>query len=555
METIFVIGHKNPDTDSICSAYCYAHLKNLIDGSVSYKAVRCGNLGRQTRFVFEKAGVTPPEFIRDVIPRVNDIMTREVVSVGVDEPVYHVMRNMEELKIRITPVLGTDGLFSGVITFFEIANFYLGDDISLKPRYLFRAENFGKVLRGTMVKRGDRKEFTAGIVIGAMPYERSISLLKNLVPEETVLVSGKRPEIIRFALEQQMPAIVITGVEDASELDFDFENYRGWVFISKLDTAETHRLLMFCAPTKSIMNERIPGVREGDSVEYTRDLMLQTGFRGLPVLDGNRLVGIVTRSDLIKKRMKKLILMDHNELAQAVDGAENAEIVEIIDHHRLGTIRTHTPIYVYAKPVGSTCTLVYQLYRYHGAPLDPANACLLLAGVLSDTAFLKSPTTTPDDQTAVGELARISGLDWEKLGQEIFSSADSMRVRVPREIVAADFKVYTEFGTAVGIGQVEVVSLEEVSEVKDALVKALYGMKSERSLDWAMLLVTDIIHEDSLLLATDFPPGEAMLRYNAVEKNAYSLPGVLSRKKQLLPEILRVLEDLNYLRSGKNIPV
>ncbi len=543
MNEILVVGHKNPDTDSICSAYCYARLKNIIGGESRYVPARCGNANRQTKYVFERLGVRLPDFFRDVHPRVADVMTRSVVTVDVNDPVYQVLKSSEEMKIRITPVVSEGDRFRGVVSLVEISDFYFSDNIARRPVYRFRAENFQKVLRGSLVRRGERDEFTAEIVIGAMPFERSIEVLKNLSHETTVLIVGKRREIIGFAIEKQIPALVITGVAGEAELDIDFSGYRGWVFLSGLDTAETYRRLVFSAPAKSIMNASIPHVAENDYLEDARDLLLDTEYRGLPVLDDGRLVGIITRSDLIKRTAKRIVLMDHNELGQAIDGAEGAEICEIVDHHRLGTIRTRYPIYVYAKPVGSTCTLVYQLYRFNAIGITPEIASLLLAGILSDTAILKSPTTTREDREAVKALSELSGLDHEQFGIEIFSSTESLAARDADSTVGGDFKVYEEFGVRVGIGQAEVVTLEGMAEIKPKILASLEKMQSEKSLQWAMLLVSDIVKEDSVLITTEFRAGEKRLRYARVEDRLYSLPGVLSRKKQLLPEVLRVLEE------------
>ncbi|MCD8491102.1 MAG: DHH family phosphoesterase [Geovibrio sp.] len=237
--------------------------------------------------------------------------------------------------------------------------------------------------------------------------------------------------------------------------------------------------------------------------------------------------------------------MDHNELSQAVDGAETALIHEIVDHHRLGTIKTKTPIHFFAKPVGSTCTLVYQQYIINGVEIDRETASILLSGILSDTVILKSPTTTEEDKRAVSALAELAGINYEEYGVEIFSATDSLKTRDPQSIINTDFKIYEEYGIKVGISQVEVVTLQEMDEVKNNLIQAISINTNEKGLDWGMLLVTDIIMERSILLTTGFEAAEKILAYNRTEDRCFDLPGVLSRKKQLLPEILRVLEELN----------
>lgn len=546
MNTTLVIGHKNPDTDSICSSYCYAHLKNLLDQDNTYEPGRCGNLNRQTKFVFDTLGVAPPKFYKDIHPRVSDIMTENVVTIDANEPVFRVMKNIDELKIRISPVVA-DNRFLGIVSMIEMANFFIPDDVSRKPEYLFRIDNFPRVLKGRFLKSGVVDEFFGELVIGAMPFERSVRHLAALSPQKTVLVVGKRSDIIAYAVEKQLPAIVITGAEPGEHLesDIDFSSYEGWVFLSEMETAETFRRLMLSTPTKSIMYSGIPSVSRDDYVEHARDILMKIDHRGLPVLSGDSLVGIITRSDLLKKKQKKLILMDHNEPGQAIDGAEAAEICEIIDHHRLGVIKTRTPIYVYAKPVGSTCTLVYQLYKINGVLIERDIASLLLAGILSDTAILRSPTTTREDVVAVDDCARLSGLNPDDFGIEIFRATESIKMRDPESVVTSDFKIYREFNVGVGIGQAEVVTLDNVYETRDALLPVMNKIAQTKGLAWVMLLVTDIVKQDSILLATDFPEAERHLGYARIDANIYSLPGVLSRKKQLLPEILRVLEEMS----------
>jgi manganese-dependent inorganic pyrophosphatase len=227
-----------------------------------------------------------------------------------------------------------------------------------------------------------------------------------------------------------------------------------------------------------------------------------------------------------------------------VDGVETAEVVEIIDHHRLGAVKTDMPLIYYSKPVGSTCTLVYELYKSAETVPSPQEATLLLGGILSDTVMLKSPTATAADKTALEELAELIGADWRETGRAIFAAGDSLSARSPENIVSSDFKIYDERGVRFGIGQVEAVTLADLDDVREALLAELERHKSKHALDWAMLLVTDVISEESILLCTLFERGERLLSYRPAAPRSFYLPGVLSRKKQLLPEILRILEEV-----------
>jgi manganese-dependent inorganic pyrophosphatase len=545
MPEIYVIGHKNPDTDSVASAYAYAKLKNILDPENTYVAARCGSLNKQTRFIFDKIGAHVPVFIKDVYPKVSDVMTRKVVAIDENDPVFGVIRNIDELKIRITPIVEGGNVFKGVVSIFELSDFLASKDITAKPVFHFRGENFEKVISGYCHIRGKAEEFNASVMIGAMPYDRFKAQMEALKTNDIVLVVGKRRDIVEYAINNNLPAIILTGIKDEADVDFDFSNYSGWVYISELDTAETVRRLQLSIPAKAVMRTDIPCVDENDYVEPLKEKLLQIDHKSLPVIRDGRLVGIITRSDMIKKVQKGLILTDHNELSQAVDGAETAIIHEIVDHHRLGTIKTKTPVHFYAKPVGSTCTLVFQLYAINGVEVDKTTAAILLSGVLSDTVMLKSPTTTEEDKKAVKMLSELAELNYEEYGLEIFSATDGLKTRDPQNIIHTDFKIYEEYGIKVGISQVEVVTLQEMNDVKESLFEAIAKNTAENGLDWGMLLVTDIIMEKSVLLTTGFEAGEKVMAYNKIDEKYYDLPGVLSRKKQLLPEILRVLEELN----------
>ncbi|MBB5021583.1 putative manganese-dependent inorganic diphosphatase [Desulfurispira natronophila] len=543
MNSTLVIGHKNPDTDSICSAITYANLKAKIDPHNTYIAGRCGHLNQQTRYVLERFNVDKPLFYRDIHTRIKDILEPNPAQVTPDTPIFEVMRNIDERRIRISPVVSQERRFEGVVSILEVANFFLEKDITHHPRFLMRPENLPAVIPGYFHCRGEQEEFPARIFAAAMPFERALQHFETMDDENMVLILGKRRDFIQYAIGRQFPAIILTGIDGEEELDIDFSGYRGWVFVSQWDTAETLRRCTLAVPCKSIMNRNVPTVSPQTLFEQGRDQLSQTEHKGLPVVKDQQLVGLVTRSHFLRKPRTRLILMDHNEIAQAVDGAEDAEIVEIVDHHRLGALKTTHPIHIYAKPVGSTCTLVYQQYRYHQVGIDATTAGLLLCGILSDTVITKSPTTTAEDVAALEALAVIAGVDYQQLGMDIFKVADSLGSANPEFVVSGDLKEYHEFGVSLAIAQVEVVTLSEPPEVYVALQDALQKMQKRQGLHWAMLLITDIIQEKSVLLTSGYPKAEQLFRYQQNEDGSFVLPGVLSRKKQLLPEVLRVLEE------------
>ncbi|HQL42839.1 MAG TPA: putative manganese-dependent inorganic diphosphatase [Spirochaetota bacterium] len=541
MEDIIVIGHKNPDTDSICAAYCYAQLKNSVDSTNRYRAFRCGNINRQTRFVFEQIGLQPPDLINNVYPKVNDIMTKNVITAYADDPLYSIIKHLEQDRIRIIPIVDNTNRFKGIVSFNELAQFYFPVTSIAKPVYLFKPQNFNLTIPGRFIQQGKDKEFEAAIVIGAMESTRSIAELHNAIPEKTVLLVGDRKEIIEFAIKNNFAALLITGVNDFT---YDTTHYKGWIYLSEIDTYNTLRMLTLSIPCHSIMQDA-DTLSPDVSVEQAREQLLLNEYRGLPVCDNTILKGIITRSDIIKHYAKKVILVDHNELSQAVDGTQTAHIIEIIDHHRLGSLKTTTPIFVYSKPVGSTCTLVYELFKYNNIKPEPHIALLLCSGILSDTTMLLSPTTTETDKKILEELAAIAGINYNDYGKKLLSSTESLETIDPIYAVSNDCKIYEEHGIAVAISQVEVITLDDIHEVKESLLSALVQFAQSKNVHWALLLVTDITTQNSILLSTSFK-GEVHLSYPPIEPHIYNLPGILSRKKQLLPEILRILEELSH---------
>jgi manganese-dependent inorganic pyrophosphatase len=529
--------------DSVCSAWCYSILKNKIDKDNNYIPVRCGRLNNQTKMVFANLNVTPPRLMMDISPQVSDVSTRDIPTMDINDPLFSAIRRLDEENISLIPVFENETDFKGTISLHEISGFLINDNLENRPSYLFRVNNFKRVLPGYFYRRGDQQEFEAPIMTGAMPYEISKERISQLRPYKPILVIGLREDILKYAVEEQFPAIILTGMAKDKEIQMDFSGYKGTLFISQADTAETIRLLRLSTPLKSIINTNPQIVSSHQSFDEAKKVLVNSTLRGLPVFEDTHFSGIVTRRCFIEKPNKKLILMDHNELSQSINGAEQTEIIEILDHHRLGNSRTREPIYVYARPVGSTCTIVHTHFKMHSVEIEKDTAALLLSGILSDTVLLKSPTTTDVDRKSVEELIEIAGVDLENYGQILFSQNSSLKEGEPGKIVKEDFKIYRE-NIAIGISQAEVVTLEDVESVTPAYLAELEEMKQKNNLDWAMLLITNVMKETSYLMMTSYPEGEKYLFYSRINENLYDLPGILSRKKQLLPEILRVLDEI-----------
>ena len=545
MEKVFICGHKNPDTDSVASAACYAYLKSITDGgNFDYEAVRCGPLSDQTKYIFENAGAAVPPFMKDIYPKVADCMTSEILTVREDDPVSKVIKFIQQHGIRITPVVDGDGTYKGMAGISELSSLFLRDDRAAKPVFTLRSDTLKRSLKADILNKGDKEEFKASIIVATMSDESFRSRVADMDESGLVLVTGNREAILADVFKKNYPAVVLVGLKPEEYKNLDFGGFKGWVFASPFDSAQTIRCVEMATPVWKLMTKTAP-LSPDDYLDMVPDKLKEAGVKSLPVVRDGKLSGIITGTDMLKKRRRRLILMDHNEMNQAIDGAETAEIMEIVDHHRLGTVKTINPVYFYAKPIGSTCTLVYQLYKASGIELPRKYALLLLGGILSDTVIMKSPTTTVEDHAAVSELQDICGLDAKEYGVAIFSATNGLSTKTPAEILSGDFKIFEEYGVRMGISQVETVTLQELESVKAGLTEELLSVKTTNGLDWAMLLVTDIIKEESVLITSGFEAGENLFSYKRLSADTFFLPGVLSRKKQLLPEVLRILEELN----------
>ncbi len=547
MEKVFVIGHKNPDTDAVCAPYCYAWLKNIIDEHSTYIPGVLGNLNAQTKYIFDHFDVQPPELIRDVYPKAEDVMLKNLFTIHEDDPVGLATQLIDQRKVRTIPLVNSTGDYRGLVTMLELADYFMPKHYESRPLYNLRPENFSKVLPGKYLKKGIAEEIESPLMVSAMAFDTFISRLNDSLEHSRypVLIAGNRRDILEYSLQQKFPAIIITGMGSDDCEDLDTSHFEGWIYISTVDTAETIRMLRTSIPAKAIANEHVPVISPDTYLSEVKRTLMNLDYHGIAVLDNDKLVGLVTSSCLIDPPKHKIIMVDHNETNQSIEGIEEAEIIEIIDHHRLGSIRTLKPIYVYARPLGSSCTLVFQHFQMNEIEPTPQIAGLLLSGILTDTIILRSPTTTPEDILAAEILSRRAGLDIQEWGKDIFQHAASLAGANPDEAVASDFKIYTEYGFRVGIAQMEVVTLSDLDQFGEAYVEAVGKAKHKFSLDWSMLLVTDIINEESVLLTSDFPNAEPIMRYHRHKANMWELPNVLSRKKQLLPEILRVLESIS----------
>lgn len=546
MEKVFICGHKNPDTDSVASAACYAYLKSQVNKAYEFVPIRCGTVNEQTKFIFRKAEVSLPEYMKDIYPKVKDNMTTSVITAEETDPLSKFLRILREKNLRFMPVINKDNVYEGMLGVNDVTELFLRDDRAAKPVFTLRADTLRRSLRGTILNVGELEDFSASVVVATMAYDDFLTRMSGpaIDEEKTLLITGNRSNILQEAFKKKYPAIIIVGLSEEDCKRLDFGSYKGWVFYSPFDSSQTIRCVEMATPIGKLL-KKVEPCAPFDYIDSVAEAISQSATKSLPVVADGKLVGVITGTDVLKRKKAKLIMMDHNEATQAIDGVESAELMEIVDHHRLGTIKTSSPVTFYAKPVGSTCTLVYQLFKTYRVNIPKKYAMLLLGGMLSDTVIMKSPTTTQDDISAINELSALCEIDAKEYGVEIFSATDGLTTRTASDIIGTDFKIFEEYGVRFGISQAETVTLAQLGEVKNKLYDELHRVMDNNKLNWMMLLVTDIIKEESQLLTTGFTPAEQIFKYEKLEDNLFYLPGVLSRKKQLLPEVSRILEEIN----------
>ncbi len=543
MSTVYVTGHRNPDFDSVASAYVYAHLKSRVDQDNKYIAVRCGNLNQQTRIVFEKIGLEPPRYMKDIKTIVGDVVNRDVPRLETKAPLQTAISMLDETGLSLLPVFDENGEFQGTISSVEVSHFLMRETFGVRPTYRFRIDNLSKVLPGRILAKGTSEEFTAPIMIGAMPFERSVERITALESNRPMLIVGLRRDLVDYAITHGFPAVILTGATEAEARELDFSRYDGSVYLSDVDTAETIRLLRFSTPLDGIIDKDAERLDTAEDFDDAKKKLANSGLRGLPVFEADQFAGIVSRGSFLERPRKKLVLVDHNELDQSIPGARDAEILEIIDHHRVGSVMSREPFSLYTRPVGCTCTILRQLYRQYGIAVPTEIAKLMLSAILSDTVLLKSPTTTEEDRQTAEGLAKHAGVDWLEWGGEMFASGARLTDVDPSAAVNGDFKTYDTNGVRFGIGQVEVQTLSDLDEAMAGLKAELLKAKETKSLDGTMLLITDVMNENSVLLMDGLEEVLADLPYERQQNGVLSLPGILSRKKQLLPEVLRTVEE------------
>lgn len=548
MSEILVIGHRNPDTDAICSAIGYAEFKRRT-GTADAVAARCGDTNDRIDFVLNTFGVPAPRFVADVSPKVRDVMEPQVISVPPDATIAEALGVMDERNIRVLPVLDSDGRCRGLVSVFKMTKFFFPTPSRVydSRRVLTTLNNLARTLDARVVfssKPDDEEDLV--LMIGAMNLESFAQRLPKYPRERLIVVVGDRLEIQDLAIRERVRAIVVTGGLPVSQAMVDYAGKQGVsLIVSPHDTATTAMLCRAAISVRHMIHEDFVTLKDDALLSIAEKIAAASHFQAFPVVDDDgRTVGVLSKSDFLKRVNRKLILVDHNELSQAVSGADQVEIIEILDHHRIGTLTTRQPILFVNEPVGSTSTIVADSFFRHDVHMPREIAGLLLAGLVSDTLNLTSPTTTSRDESVLAKLETISGVNAREFTDKLFASGSVLTSKAAPQAITSDCKEYKEQGRTFSVAQIEEIGFAQFWLRKDEVMRALEEYRRDHGYTFSVLLVTDVVQQSSLLLIAGGDGLKKEIDYPETEAGVYELEGVVSRKKQLLPYLTHCLEKM-----------
>lgn len=541
---VYVVGHKNPDTDSICSAIAYAELKKKVTGE-EYVARRAGQINEETQYVLSRFGVRPPELLKNVKLQVKDMDIHKIDGVDPNVSIKDTWAKMKEQNVKTIPILKDEELV-GVISTGDIAKSYMDVyDNQILSGARTRYKNIIETLDGTLVTGNIHGYFSGGkVAIGASNPD----LMAEFIEKDDLVILGNRYEAQACAVDIDASCLVVCQNAEVPQELVKRATEQSIVIISTPhDTFTAARLINQSIPVKHFMSKGpLVTFRMSDYIEDIKDVMTKKKFRDFPILDRHgRFKGFISRRRFMDASKKKVILVDHNEKSQAVDGIEEADIIEIIDHHRLGNIETMGPVFFRNQPVGCTATIVCQMYREMGVDITPKIAGLLCSAIISDTLLFRSPTCTAIDEKIAGKLAKIAKIDMEEMAKAMFNAGSSMKGKSADEICFQDFKQFTVSDTVFGVGQINSMSREELEEIKETIQPYLPELLTKQQLHMVYFMLTDILGESTELLCCGNHARETIISAFDLrgDTDKIVLEGVVSRKKQLIPTLVGSLQQ------------
>ena len=534
---VFVIGHITPDSDSVCSAIGYAYFKNVLDKQYLYVPARAGSLNSETKFVLERFKIESPMEIESLAATVSDMDLKDPIVASLNNSIRDAATLIREKNIRTVPVVDSDKKLLGLIGLKDIAEYYIGNlgrkDLSTTPIDL---NILVSTLNGKVIVNPNKIESLKGrVFIAAM---QKATLVNKIQPEDIVIL-GDRYDIQLDLINAYCSALIITGNSAISPEVSRLATKKGALIISSPhDTFTTARLLDLSTPLYSLLSKNVPVAGFYTRISELKPRVLESKYRCALIVDNdNRLISIVTRTDLLHPISKKVILVDHNEISQAVDSVQEAQILEIIDHHRVGDISTLMPIHVCNEPIGSTCTIVAQLMFLHQIDIPSTIAGLLLSGILSDTLILTLSTTTDRDKEVASKLALIADIEIDKYGKELIKAGINIKEKSAKELLHYDFKEYALGDKKIAVSQVMVIDKEEINAKEAAIMSEMEVLFAEKGYDLVALLITNPLEQGE----TVFVKGDKRIIEKAfdvvVENGKCHIPKTLSRKKEFIPKI------------------
>ena len=548
-----VIGHKNPDTDSICSAICYANLKTSITGK-EYVPCRAGHINEETQFVLNYFGVEAPELVSNVKTQVRDIEIRETAGVDRNISLKKAWNLMQDANVVTLPAVNANNVLEGLITVGDITKSYMNVlDSSILSKARTQYSNIIETLEGQLVIGEESAYFDQGKVLIAAANP---DLMEYYIAPHDLVILGNRYESQLCAIEMEADCIIVCEGAAVSMTIRKLAQERGCTVITTpYDTYTAARLINQSMPISYFMKtENLITFEDGDFIDDIKDVMASKRHRDFPILDKDgQYRGMISRRNLLGARGKQIVLVDHNEKNQAVDGIENAEILEIIDHHKLGTVETIAPVFFRNQPLGCTATIVYQMYNENSVPMDKKIAGLLCSAIISDTLLFRSPTCTEIDKMAALALAGEAGIDINQYAREMFSAGSNLKSKTDDEIFYQDFKRFNSGKVSFGVGQISSLNADELDSLKERLLPYLKKAHKEHGVDMMFFMLTNILNESTILLyegtgALPMLTNAFHLEENTEEardsaSGTVELPGVVSRKKQLIPAIMIACEE------------
>ena len=543
---VWVVGHKNPDTDSICAALSYAYLKNQTENDKTYVAKRAGAVNAETHYVLDYFGAQEPELVTYAGTQIKDINFRRTAGVSSQISLRRAWETMKKLEVVTLPVTNQFGKLEGIIVTKDIATSYMDVfDNHVLSQARTQYKNIAATLDGTIIVGNEHAYFVRGKVVVATSNPEYMA---DYIEDDDMVILGDREEAQKQAIESNASCLIIGGgIEVGEDVRTLAEKHDCIIITTPFDTFSVARLINQSMPIKQFMTQKnIITFGIEDYVDEVRETMSKIRHRDFPILNENgNYAGMVSRRNLMNMQKKQVILVDHNEKAQAVDGIDEAEILEIIDHHRLGSLETVSPVYFRNQPLGSTATIIYHMYQENQAEIDKNTAALLCSAIISDTLIFKSPTCTSDDVAACMQLAKKAELDIETYGREMFRAGSNLSGKSAKEIFYQDYKKFSVNNVAIGVGQINSMSAEELEKVKPRLAEFIQGVVQDNSAGIVYFLLTDIVSESSEVLCAGNNANAVIYQAFGVEvKDAcVKLQGVVSRKKQFFPAIVEALQQ------------